>query len=124
VLFGAAGAQAQRAAVKANIPFDFFVGKHSMPAGVYLFAADGSGLMSIRGEHDGMTVVVAGSRSAMDAGKGSKVVFDKFGSQYILHRVLSRSSQRLSMDLPGWRPPKWHNERAMLEKEQIFVEAE
>ena len=124
LLSAATKAGAQKTVVLVDVPFDFFVGTRSMPAGQYSFAPDGSSFMAVREKHSGVTVKIAATQSQRDPGQGASVVFDRIGDQYILHRVLSASSQRLNVDVPTWKPRKWRNERVALEKQEVLIQAE
>ena len=63
-------ASAQEPAVRADVPFDFAVGSHVLPAGNYQIAAHGDSL-----------------------------VFDHVGGQYFLRRIVSTNA-KVSADFP------------------------
>lgn len=76
--------------LKANIPFDFEVGKNVMRAGEYRFDVDAtSGLIWIEGAESGTRSVIG----SFTAGGGpersgeSKIVFSRYGSAYYLSEL-------------------------------------
>src|ERR1700753_3051991 len=82
------GAIGQQSVIKANIPFDFTVGDTWMPAGEYIISSPLRQIVQLRSADLGKTATIASSPSFHEPGSGSKLVFDKYGDQYFLHRVL------------------------------------
>ena len=76
----------------AEIPFDFYIGEKSMPAGHYSVnsnpAMDGSVLLISSDDHRRHVAVmtVAGS-SWSSRGNESKIVFNRYGNTYYLSQV-------------------------------------
>ena len=81
--------QAQSNALVANIPFQFSVGKATLPSGEYRIKSVNDSTLMIRSKdgHQGalaMTVVVTSPQS----GNTGKLVFNRYGAQYFLSKVL------------------------------------
>jgi|SRR5271165_3872778 len=92
-------ASAQDHQVKANIPFDFYVGGTWLPAGTYTIESNAGAqaiqILSADKRNDVMTVVLADEKNA---GPG-QLVFKKYGDQYFLHEVLC-SAGHMNVQLP------------------------
>ena len=85
----AAAAQAQtnaRIALIANIPFQFSIGKKSLPAGEYRVRSDSDGASSVLlriQSRDGKTnAMLVTSRVEGKAQKRARLVFHRYGNQY------------------------------------------
>jgi hypothetical protein len=81
--------QAQSSMLVANIPFDFHVGKASLPSGVYDIKPLTPETLMIRSK-DGQQVAVAAtipvnSPESLNTGK---LVFNRYGDQYFLSKAL------------------------------------
>src|SRR5205807_2213376 len=87
VLIALPAAMAQGVALKANIPFAFTVGDQPLPAGEYTVSSPVSGLIRVTNNqtHDSATIV--SNRGSHDAGKNSKLLFNRYGNRYFLHRI-------------------------------------
>ncbi|MGA2048540.1 MAG: hypothetical protein ABSG96_12645 [Terracidiphilus sp.] len=94
------GAISQQPAIKANIPFDFTVGNNWMPAGEYTISSPMGRFVEIRSADLARTTTVVTTQSHNESDSGSKLVFDKYGDQYFLHRVLCPSIASLNLDVP------------------------
>ena len=91
LLLVAACANAQSVNVKANVPFDFTVGKSNLAAGTYNIQSISTGtgqVLVIRGE-DGANSMLASPNSAetLNPSPNSRLVFHKYGSQYFLSQI-------------------------------------
>lgn len=89
-------AQSSRSMGRANIPFDFSINNHTLPAGEYMVERiyDGNGLRirSVSGT-DSITLLTNSVQVSPRQGAG-KMVFHRYGDQYFLYRVWS-SGERL-----------------------------
>jgi len=89
------GLQAGSVVLTANIPFEFTVGKVVLPAGEYRIvrAMNGPNWLAISsrdGRHaDTHAIPVYRSK---DGPQRASLVFNRFGDQYFLHKVLSDAS--------------------------------
>jgi hypothetical protein len=94
------GAMGQQPAIKANIPFDFTVGNDRMPAGEYTISSPLRQVIQFRSADLAKVATIVSSHSYNESDSGSKLVFDKYGDQYFLHRVLCPSITSLNLDVP------------------------
>ena len=91
LLLVAACANAQGVNVKANVPFDFTIGKSSLPAGAYniqsLATATGS-VLAIRGENAAKNMLAsANNAETLNPSPNSRLVFHRYGDQYFLSQI-------------------------------------
>ena len=107
------GAIAQQPALKANIPFDFTVGDTWMPAGEYTISLPLRQIVQLRSADLAKTATIATSQSFHESDSGSKLVFDKYGDQYFLHRVLCPTVTSLNLDLPQGKAEKQARSRSL-----------
>jgi len=92
VTFGSAMLTAQTTRLTADIPFDFHMGKTSMPAGEYSFQRQ-SGMLTIRaadGKHTAMTLTSPASRDLSDS---PVVKFQHYGDTYFLSGLFIADSR-------------------------------
>ena len=92
VAFGSAMLTAQTTRLTADIPFDFHMGKTSMPAGEYSFQRQ-SGMLTIRaadGKHTAMTLTSPASRDLSDS---PVVKFQHYGDTYFLSGLWDADSR-------------------------------
>jgi len=101
-----AGAIAQQPALKANIPFDFTVGNTWMPAGEYTVTSPMHSIVQLRSADLAKTATIVSSQSYNESDSGSKLVFDKYGDQYFLHRVLCPTVNSLNLNIPRGKAEK------------------
>jgi hypothetical protein len=89
-LAGSLCLQSQSPAVHATVPFDFTIGKATLPAGDYTIDKIHPSVLRIRNESDrhqnAMTIVNTTYRPAEKSGPGL-LVFNKMGGTYILNQV-------------------------------------
>lgn len=87
----------------ADVPFDFQVGKRTLPSGEYVIEIDNAGMVWIKGRQPGIRAV-AGSFGIGGAGFGheSKLVFNRYGSRYFLSQVWDATSST-GRELPKTR---------------------
>ena len=97
LLLTVAGAHAQSAA-RANVPFAFKVGTTQMPAGTYAIQSNhGSNVVMVRNVQTGTSALAMG-RQESPSKKTDKLIFHRYGSQYVLTEILgSQGSQGLSL---------------------------
>ena len=73
--------------VRAKIPFTFTVSQKSLPPGTYTVSSTGASALMIRGSSTG---AVSLSNAIQDANQqGAKLVFHRYGDQYVLREVWS-----------------------------------
>jgi hypothetical protein len=82
--------------IRAEIPFDFNVGKKRLPKGEYLIESLGdSGTLTIRHAKKGKAVTFNTIRHKPTDGNKSKLVFNRYGDEYFLARVWDQSSETI-----------------------------
>jgi hypothetical protein len=105
-LFVAHEAIGQDRALQAEIPFNFQVGDTWMPAGEYAVSSPDHSLILFKSIKTGAIAEVATSPSYMEAISGrGELVFDRYGDQYFLHRVLC-AYHPLNVDVPQGKTEK------------------
>ena len=107
------GAIGQQSVIKANIPFDFTVGNTWMPAGEYTLSSPLRQIVQLRSADLAKTATIVSSQSFHESSSGSKLVFDKYGDQYFLHRVLCPTVTSLNLDLPQGKAEKQARSRSL-----------
>jgi len=125
VLVALPGAMAQGVALKADIPFAFTVGDTPLPAGEYTISSPVSGLIRIANNKTHDAATVSTSHGYYDAGRNSRLVFNRYGDRYFLHRVFCPTTSAMNVDIPLWsREKKARTMEARLnQNEQILVAA-
>ena len=118
------GAQAQ-VALKVDIPFAFTVGDTPLPAGAYTVSSPLSGLIRITNDSTHDMATVGTSHGSHDAGRNSKLQFNRYGDRYFLHRIFCPASVAMNVDIAVWsREKKARSMEAKLNNsEQILVAA-
>jgi len=84
-----------RMKVTANIPFEFVVGGHTLPAGEYIVQAitTGGGALAIQGSDNGESAVrLAEPIQAMTQRRSARLVFHRYGQKYFLAQIWSEDS--------------------------------
>lgn len=87
---------AQTNGVKANIPFDFTVGQQLLPAGTYVIQQVQDHVIAIRNLDKPMQIMGLTLPDSSAARGDSKLVFNRYGDQYFLSKVLANEAD---MDL-------------------------
>ena len=105
------GAIAQQ--LKANIPFGFTVGNTWMPAGEYTISSPLRQVVQVRSVDLAKIATIVSSQGYNESRSGSKLVFDKYGDQYFLRRVLSSSIASLNLDIPQGKAEKTARSRSL-----------
>jgi len=91
-------ASAQDRGVKASIPFDFTVGNTLLPSGTYRFIVESPNIVEIldnKQQVQVMSLTFAGDEKS----KRNLLVFDRYGNQYFLSKVLC-TSENINLQLP------------------------
>jgi hypothetical protein len=105
------GAIAQQ--LKANIPFGFTVGNTWMPAGEYTISSPLRQVVQVRSTDLAKIATIVSFQSYNESKSGSKLVFDKYGDQYFLRRVLSPNFASLNLDVPQGKAEKQARSRSL-----------
>jgi len=80
--------------IRAEIPFDFIVGKKRLPKGEYLIESlNDAGTLTIRNAKKGKAVTFNTIRHKPTDSPKSKLIFNRYGDQYFLARVWDGSSE-------------------------------
>ena len=80
--------------IKADIPFDFQIGKKKMPKGDYIIeSVNDSGTGLIRKEKGGKAVNIMTIKDKHTDKHKSKLMFRRYGDQYFLARIWDGSSE-------------------------------
>jgi hypothetical protein len=112
-LASCAGAMAQQPAMKADIPFGFAVGNTWLPAGEYTISSPLRHLIEFQSaDHANMATVVS-AESHQESNSGSKLVFEKYGNQYFLHRVLCPTVSQMNLDVASGKMEKAAHKRSL-----------
>jgi hypothetical protein len=97
LLLAAGSAFAQAIYMKADVPFNFIVGKETLPAGQYTIESFGtvSGMtLLIRSEDNKPKALVnTNSAQAREAPQQSKLVFTRYGDRCFLSEIWVRDSE-------------------------------
>jgi hypothetical protein len=82
--------------IRAEIPFDFMVGKRRLPKGEYLIESiNDSGTLTIRHAKKGKAVAFNTIRQKPTDSPKSKLIFNRYGDQYFLARIWDGSSETI-----------------------------
>jgi hypothetical protein len=82
--------------IRADIPFDFMVGKKRLPKGEYLIeSVSDSGVLTIRNTKKGKAVTFNTIKSKPTDSNKSKLLFNRYGEQYFLSRIWDPSSETI-----------------------------
>jgi hypothetical protein len=126
-LVAASHASAQNHIVKADIPFDFTAGGKLLPSGTYLITSDTDSPNVIQIQSPQQKVAVfsmayAAYAAPGDVSKPGKLVFNKYGDQYFLSKILS-SSAPMNVQLPTSKLEKRtrSQEAQLRSNDQTFV---
>ncbi len=97
LLLLAGSALAQTVYIRGNIPFDFMVGKATLPSGAYEIRSLGDGpdrMLLLQGPDGHSNAIVSANR--IESLKGSdrtKLVFDRVGDQYFLREIWTEGAR-------------------------------
>jgi len=82
--------------IRAEIPFDFMVGKKRLPKGEYLIESlNDAGTLTIRHAKKGKAVTFNTIRQKPTDSPKSKLVFNRYGDQYFLARIWDPSTETI-----------------------------
>ena len=108
------GAIAQQPAMKANIPFSFAVGNTWLPAGEYTISSPVREVIEFQSaDHAHLATVVSVESHDESTAGGSKLVFERYGNQYFLHRVLCPTVSELNLDVAAGKVEKAARKRSL-----------
>lgn len=94
VAYAAVASPAFSFRIRADIPFDFQVGKKKMPKGDYIIESVGAGgTVLIRREKGGKAVNIMTVKDKLTDKHKSRLVFRRYGDQYFLARIWDGSSE-------------------------------
>jgi hypothetical protein len=84
-----------------------------MPAGEYTISSPLRQIVQFRSADLAKTATIATSQSFYESSSGSKLVFDRYGDQYFLHRVLCPTVSSLNLDVPQGKSEKQARARSL-----------
>jgi hypothetical protein len=97
----APSATAQGTVLKANIPFYFNAGETDLPPGEYTISEIYDGVVHIQNTRNDASATIVALKGHHEPEKGNVLVFERYGSQYFLHRILSPTVAQMNVDVPG-----------------------
>ena len=86
-LFGALPAFSSTSAVRADVPFNFTVGKDLLPSGSYIISRDIWGIIKIQSLDQSRPSTSVTTMVDVHSDGGDKLIFRKYGDQYFLGNV-------------------------------------
>jgi hypothetical protein len=104
---------AQQPAMKANIPFNFTIGNTWMPAGEYTITSPVREVIQLRSADHSRIASLVSTQSNEESKSGSELVFERYGNQYFLHRVLCPTVSELNLDVPEGKVEKIVRKRTL-----------
>jgi hypothetical protein len=118
----AAPLPAQTMTVKANVPFDFIVGGHTLPAGAYEFGLINQGVVLRVTSESGSTSVMAGSSADRNGGSRTTVLveFHRYGNDYFLYKVWNGSAN-YGREIPASRTERELAARASVNRPETVM---
>jgi hypothetical protein len=112
IMLGSALVQAQE--VRAQVPFDFIVGKQVLPAGAYRVflerSPNSNGFLRIENEDRNTMAVSIASAEGNGSPNDSKLVFANYGDRYFLREVVWPSAS-ITVELPTSKLEAWAGTR-------------
>ena len=117
------GLQAGSVVLTANIPFEFTVGKDVLPAGEYRITRilNGANWLAISNQDGKRTNTFTSPVFGSGAGsQRASLVFNRFGDQYFLHKVLSDVTGVVA-EVPASPKEKELRKMAAVKKELVIL---
>jgi hypothetical protein len=103
----AGSASAQDHAVKATVPFGFYVGNKWLPSGTYEMTSDSRDPDIIKILNaSGVVEMLSLAENDDHRSKTGTLVFKKYGDQYFLHEILS-SAGHMNVSFHNSKREKW-----------------
>jgi hypothetical protein len=91
LVFAAGSAFAQTLALRSDIPFEFVVGKASLPAGEYdvrSMSDGGDNILQLRGpDRHSNAIMISNRMESYQPSGESKLIFDHVGDRYFLRQI-------------------------------------
>ena len=123
LLFAAGSSLAQLSMqnMKADVPFAFSVADQQFPAGQYVVAGVGSqGVLAVRGSGKQFKMIVSHEVESAKPSQTSKLVFHRYGDQYILSEIWLQGEIR-GRQLPRTKLEKELAARAEYEASEVMA---
>ena len=115
---------AQSKMVRANVPFDFTVGKQLLPAGTYTINEEPSGLIVIKNHDKPIEVLTLVHPDGAKVPNGGKLMFHKYGNQYFLSEILCDWADMNVAVRPSKTEKRVQLQQAMLHpSSEVFIAA-
>jgi hypothetical protein len=115
---------AQSKGVRANVPFDFTVGKQVLPAGDYTIKRESPGLIVISNHDKHLSVLTIADQDGTRSPNGGKLMFHKYGDRYFLSEILCGSEDMNLIVHPSRAESKVQLQQAMVHSSSgVFVAA-
>lgn len=105
LLMATAFAYAQTGVVKMNIPFNFIVGKTTLPAGDYTIenvSDSAQAILVANSDRTSTAMLLANACESTTAAPKTKLVFHRYGNQYFLAQIWKAGNDR-GQELPQSR---------------------
>ena len=125
LLTATTGVLAQERVLTASVPFNFTACGQHLPAGKYTISSPSSGVVQIKSADGQIVTGLVAVRSNHESDGGSELIFNRYGDQYFLRRILCPSTARLNLDIPSSKSEETSRMReARLQRnEQILIAA-
>jgi hypothetical protein len=125
-LFLMGSAVAQTIEVRANVPFSFSVGSKVLPAGEYNIGSIGTSThtLLVKANHGNASMMVnTNSAQSFEGAQKTKLVFNRYGSQYFLAAIWTQGSSSGRQLPKSSREKELARELAMNHADQVEVVA-
>jgi hypothetical protein len=90
---------AQEQVLKVTVPFAFAAGDKVLPADTYTVRPM-SGFVLIQSVDKHFSAITLGSHANNDPTGGSKLIFNRYGDEYFLRRILCPTTAAMNVDIP------------------------
>jgi hypothetical protein len=106
---------AQSNEVRSKVPFAFTIGDTSLPAGTYRISMQSDHMIMIRNQgHPSASAFSVVDHLSKKSQNGGELVFQKYGRQYFLSKILCNSAQ-MNLAIPASKGEK----RAQLQQARL-----